>query len=69
MWQYFQYIFAFTKYQYPMIKYNSVNMELYNSQVYKLKSTSKNANEVTVKPSSNMINNYNDETIFPYKLL
>ena len=52
-----------------MIKYNSVNMELYNSQVYKLKSATKNANEVTVKPSSNMINNSNNETIFSYKLL
>ena len=44
-----------------MIQYNSVNVKLSNAQLNKLKSTTKNATELTIKLSSNMIGGSNDE--------
>ena len=52
-----------------MTQYNSLNLKLSNSQLYKLKSTIKNNTEVVLRLSSNMIDNFNDETNFPHKLL
>ena len=56
-------------YQYKMTQYNSLNVELLNSELNKLKSTIKNKTEVVLRLSSNMIGNSNDETNFSHKLL
>ena len=50
-----------------MPQYNSLNVELSNSQLDKLKSANKNGSEVVLRLSSNMISN--NETNFPHKLL
>ena len=52
-----------------MTQYNSLNIKLSNSQLNKLKLAMKNATEVTLKLSSNMIGDSNDETNFSHKLL
>ena len=50
-----------------MTQYNSLNMNLSNSQLNKLKSAIKNENEVVLRLSSNMIGN--NGINFPDKLL
>ena len=50
-----------------MTQYNSLNVNLSNSQLNKLKSAIKNKSEVVLRLSSNMIGD--DETGFPQKLL
>ena len=50
-----------------MTQYNSLNVELSNSQLNKLKSAIKNESEVVLRLSSNMIGN--DEANFLHKLL
>ena len=52
-----------------MTQYSSLNVELLNSELNKLKSTIKNETEVVLRLSSNMIGNSNDETNFSHKLL
>ena len=52
-----------------MTEYNSVNVKLYYSQFNKLKWATKNATEVAQKLSSKLIGIFNNETIFPNKLL
>ena len=52
-----------------MTQYNTLNVKLSNSQLNKLKSGKKNATQVTLNLSSNVIGNSNDETNFPHKLL
>ena len=52
-----------------MTKYNTLNVKLSNSQLNKLKSRIKNGTQVTLKLSSNFVGNFNDEIIFPHKLL
>ena len=52
-----------------MNQYNSLNVKLWNSQLYKLKSAIKNETEVALRLSSNMIGNSDDETNFPHRLL
>ena len=52
-----------------MAQCNSVNAKLSNLQLNKMKSTTKIATEVTLKPSSNMIGDSNDDTNFPHKIL
>ena len=52
-----------------MNQYNSLNVKLWNSQLYKLKSAIKNETEVALRLSSNMIGNSDDETSFPHRLL
>ena len=52
-----------------MTQYNSFNVKLSNSQLDKLKSAIKNVTDVTLKLSSNMIGNPDDEANFPQKLL
>ena len=52
-----------------MAKYNILNVELSNSQLSKLKSGIKHVTQVTLKLSSNVVRDSNDETNFPHKLL
>ena len=52
-----------------MTQYNTLNVKLSNSQLNKLKSGIKNGTEATLKLSSNLIGNFNDETNFSHKLL
>ena len=46
-----------------MTQYNTLNANLTNSQIYKLKSGIKNSTEVTLKISSNVVGDSNDDTI------
>ena len=50
-----------------MTQYNTLNVNLSNSQLNKLKSAIKNEPEVVLRFSSNMIGN--NETNFPHQLL
>ena len=52
-----------------MTQYNTLNLELPNLQLNKLKSEIKNGTEVTLKLSSNVVDDYNDENNFPHILL
>ena len=52
-----------------MTQYNTLNVELFNSQLNELKSRIKNGTEVTLKLSSNVVGDSNDENNFPHKLL
>ena len=52
-----------------MTEYNSLNVKLSDSQLNKLKSAIKNETNVTLRTSSNMLGNSNDNTNFPHKLL
>ena len=49
-----------------MTQYNSLHVKLSNSQLNKLKSSTKNETE---RISSNMVTNSNDNTSFPHELL
>ena len=50
-----------------MTQYNSLNVELSNSQHNKFKSAIKNENKVVLRLSSSMVGD--NETNFPHKLL
>ena len=52
-----------------MAQYNSLNVKFSNSQLNKLKSTIRNETEVTLKLSSNVVGDSNDENKFPHKFL
>ena len=52
-----------------MTQYNSLNVKLSNSQLYKLKSSIKNETDVVLRVSSNMVGSSNDNTNFPHELL
>ena len=52
-----------------MTQYNTLNVKLSNSQLNKLKSGIKNGTEVTLKLSSNIVDNSNDQDNFPHKFL
>ena len=52
-----------------MTQYNSINVNLSNSQLNKLKSAIKNETEVVLRLSPNVIGDSNDEANFPHKLL
>ena len=52
-----------------MTQHNCLNVKLSNSQLSKLKSGIKIANEITLNLLSNVIGDSNDETNFPHKLL
>ena len=52
-----------------MTHYNTLNLTLSNSQLNKLKSGIKNDTEVTLKTSSNVVRDSNDENNFPHRLL
>ena len=51
-----------------MSQYNILNVKLSNSQLNKLKSEIKNCTEVTLKLSSNVVGDSNDENNFPRRL-
>ena len=57
------------QYQYKMIQYITLDIKLSNSQLNKLKSGIKNGSEVTLKLSSNVVGDSNDENNFQHKLL
>ena len=52
-----------------MTQYNSVHVKLFDSQLKKIKSKTKSVTEITLKLSSNMIDDSNDVTSFPHKLV
>ena len=52
-----------------MTQYNSVNVNLSNSQLNKLKSAIKHETDVVLRILSNMMGNLEDESDFPHKLL
>ena len=52
-----------------MTQYNGVNEKLSESQLNKLKSATKNETRVTLRLSSNIIGNANDESNFAHTLL
>ena len=52
-----------------MTQYNSLHVKLSNSHLNKLKSAIKNETDAILRLSSNMIDNSDDETNFPHKLL
>ena len=54
---------------YKMTQYSSLNVKLSNSQLNKLKSSTKNETNVVLRISSNMVGNSNDNTNFPHKFL
>ena len=51
-----------------MIQYNTLNVKLSNLQLNKSKLGIKNANEITLNFSSNVIGDSNDETNFAHNL-
>ena len=52
-----------------MTHYSSLNVKLSNSQLNKLKSAVNNETGVSLRISSNMVGNSNDNTNFPHELL
>ena len=52
-----------------MTQCNTLNLKLSNLQLNKLKSGIKNGTEVTLKISSDIVSDFNDEINFPHKLL
>ena len=62
-------IFVLIWYQLKTTQYNTVNIQLSNSQLNKLKSGIENGAEVTLNLPSNVIGNSNDEVHFPHQLL
>ena len=52
-----------------MTQYNRLNIKLSNYQWNKLKSAIKNANDVAITLSPNMIGDSNDKGNFPHELL
>ena len=52
-----------------MTQYNSSSVKLSNSQLNKLKSSTKNETDVVLKISSSMVGNLNDNINFPHELL
>ena len=52
-----------------MTQYNTLNVKLSNSKLNKLKSGMKNSTEVTLKLSSNVVGDSNNENNFSCKLL
>ena len=59
--------FTLIWYQYKMTQYNTLNVKLFNSQLNKIKFGKKI--KVTLKISSDVVGNSNDENKFPHKLL
>ena len=52
-----------------MTRYNTLKVNLSNSQLIKIKSGIKNGTEATLNLPTNLIGNSNNETNFPHKLL
>ena len=52
-----------------MVQYNSLNVNLLNSQLNQLSSAIKNGTEVALRVSSNMFGFFDDKINFPHELL
>ena len=52
-----------------MAQYKTLNVKLSNSQLNKLKLERQNGTKVTLKITSNVVGDSNDENNFPYQLL
>ena len=52
-----------------MTQYNTLNVKLSNSQLNKLKSAMKTGTHITLNLSSNVVDDSNNKTDFPHKLL
>ena len=52
-----------------MTQYNTLNVKLSNSQLSKLKLGIRNSTEGTLKTSSNVVGDSNDENNFPHKFV
>ena len=52
-----------------MTQYKTLKVKMSNSQLIKLKLGVKNGTDITLKISSNVVKDSNNETNFPYKLL
>ena len=52
-----------------MTQYSTLNVKSFDSELNKLKLGIKNGTEVTLKLSSNVVGDSNDENNFPHKLL
>ena len=52
-----------------MTQYNTLKLILSNSQLNQLKPRIKYGTEITLKISSNVVGEFNDENNFPHKLL
>ena len=52
-----------------MTQYKNLKVKMSNSQLIKLKLGVKNGTDITLKISSNVVEDSNNETNFPYKLL
>ena len=52
-----------------MTQYKTLKVKMSNSQLIKLKLGVKNGTDITLKISSNVVEDSNNETNFPYKLL
>ena len=52
-----------------MTQYNTLKVKMFTLQLNKIKSEIKSGAEVTVKISSNVVGDSNDENNFPHKLL
>ena len=61
--------FTLIKYQDKMTQYSTWNVKLSNLKLNKLKWEVKSGTEVTLKLSSNVLGDSNDENNFPRKLL
>ena len=51
-----------------MTQYNTLHVKFFIAQINKLKSGITNGNEITLKISSNIVGDSNDENYFPHKL-
>ena len=52
-----------------MTQYKTLKVKMSNSQLIKLKLGVKNGTDITLKISSNVVEDSNNKTNFPYKLL
>ena len=52
-----------------MTQYDSLNVNLSNSQLHKSNSAMKNETDIILRLPSNLIGNFHEQTNFPHKLL
>ena len=61
-----KFYFLLIWYRYKTSQYNTLNVKLSNSEHNKLKSETKNSTDITLKLSSNVVDDSNEETNFPH---
>ena len=64
-----KFYFLLTWYRCKTSQYNTLNVKLSNSGHNKLKSETKNRTDITLKLSSNVVDDSNEETNFPHNLV